>query len=190
MAKINASDWRVVYTKARCELRAEENLRAQGFEVYLPMIDVEKVRRGKFVIASEPLFARYLFVRASSEICNWSAIRSTKGVSYLLRFGSEVGHSICVPDQLIESIKQGLQAYLSMGDGAVNSGDVSLFRRKLFFTGQAVDINRGIFQGSLGIFHKIAASESGEARALVLLEFLGKPQLLTLPFSHISASTI
>ena len=57
-----------------------ENLIAQGFEVFLPMCEVERSLRGKLILSSEPLFARYLFVRAT-QMANWAAVRSTRGVA-------------------------------------------------------------------------------------------------------------
>jgi transcriptional antiterminator RfaH len=39
--------WYVIHTKPRQEQRALENLQRQGFEAWLPMIALEKVRRSR-----------------------------------------------------------------------------------------------------------------------------------------------
>ena len=53
--------WLVVKTKHKCEQKATLNLERQGFSTFLPLIDVEKVIRGKKVSIQEPLFPSYLF---------------------------------------------------------------------------------------------------------------------------------
>jgi transcriptional antiterminator RfaH len=80
--------WHVIHTKVREEFRALENLQAQGFEVFLPICQVQKKQQGKIQLATEPLFPRYLFIRLSDVTSNWFPIRSTRGVSQLLRFGT------------------------------------------------------------------------------------------------------
>ena len=43
-AEILAPSWHVVQSKPRMEQRAKENLENQGFEVFLPMLDIQIVR--------------------------------------------------------------------------------------------------------------------------------------------------
>ena len=54
--------WFAVYSRARAEATAQEHLRRQGYEVYLPrhLKRRRHARRTDFVLA--PLFPRYLFV--------------------------------------------------------------------------------------------------------------------------------
>ena len=80
--------WYVIHTKPRQEQRALENLQRQGFEAWLPMISLEKVRRGHLAQVVEPMFSRYLFIRLDTVQTNWSPIRSTLGVSKLVAFGN------------------------------------------------------------------------------------------------------
>ena len=51
------SPWHVVHTKPRAEARALENLERQGFEVFLPMITLQKVRRAKLANMSRNLLS-------------------------------------------------------------------------------------------------------------------------------------
>ena len=55
--------WYLVHTKIRQEAVALANLQRQGFECFLPLIWVEKLRRGNLQVVQEPLFPRYLFIR-------------------------------------------------------------------------------------------------------------------------------
>ena len=50
----------MVHTKPRAEARAFENLERQGFEVFLPMITLQKVRRAKLANVSVPLLLKEL----------------------------------------------------------------------------------------------------------------------------------
>ena len=90
--------WFVVHTKPRQEQRALENLQRQGFAAWLPMLSVEKFRRGRLEKVVEPMFSRYLFIRLSETARSWSPIRSTLGVSKLVSFGP---HPARVPVELI-----------------------------------------------------------------------------------------
>jgi transcriptional antiterminator RfaH len=162
--------WYVIYTKPREELRAKENLENQGFEVYLPTCRVEKVKNSKLLIVSEPLFPRYLFVQLNLEHSNWFPIRSTKGVSKIIRFGVN-SKPIGVPDQFILNLKNFLSNH--------NLID------KVFLENAPVKICDGMFQGLIGIFKKINLSTTGEQRALVFVELLGKLQQLAIPLNSL-----
>jgi transcriptional antiterminator RfaH len=143
--------WYVIQTKPRQEFRAEENLRNQGFCCVLPTIFAEKIHRGRRVIATEPLFARYLFVQLGCDTRNWGAIRNTRGVSRLVAFG-------------------GIPAKLPPG-WIDNSQPQTTAPKRLFEAGQHVVVMQGAFSGLEGIYEM----SDGEARAIVLLELLSKP---------------
>lgn len=86
--------WYLVHTKARQEDTAITNLQRQNFRCYMPMLYVEKVRRGKPAVVAESMFPSYVFVQldTSENIKgqSWSPIRSTLGVRELVKFG---GHA-------------------------------------------------------------------------------------------------
>ena len=148
---VTSNSWYVVQTKPRQEFRAEAHLRNQGFRCVLPTLQAEKIRRGKRVLANEPLFARYLFIELGAADARWSVLRSTRGVTHLVKFGG-------VPARL-------------------PSGWIDVFQhqttapRKLFESGQRVVVTQGPFSGLEGIYQM----PDGESRAIVLLELLSKP---------------
>jgi transcriptional antiterminator RfaH len=95
--------WYLVYSKPRQEQVALQNLDQQGYETYLPMGKLRR-RRGKTAkIVTEPLFPRYLFIYLCSQTDDWGPIRSTIGVSGLVRFGEQAAR---VPDGLVEFLKE------------------------------------------------------------------------------------
>lgn len=146
-----AEAWYVVQTKPRQEFRAYEHLARQGFRCHLPLLRVEKIRRRALVWIDEPLFARYLFIELGGARTNWSVLRSTRGVSRVVGFGG-------VPARLPDIW---LRTFLACEQPPV---------RRLFAPGERVAVANGPLAGLEGIFEL----PDGEARAIVLLEFLGR----------------
>jgi transcriptional antiterminator RfaH len=149
--------WYLVHTKPRLEKCALENLERQGYECYLPFHPAEKLHRGKLSIIDTPLFPRYLFIRLGQDLSalSWGPIRSTKGVSCLVRFGNEPARA---DDALIDLLKSHEHALQTEPE-------------RLFNPGEAVRLTEGAFNGIEGIY-QIA---DGEQRAMVLIEMLSKP---------------
>jgi transcriptional antiterminator RfaH len=147
--------WYVIHTKPRQEQRALENLQRQGFEAWLPMIALEKVRRGHLAQVVEPMFSRYLFIRLDTVQTNWSPIRSTLGVSKLVAFGNTPA---AVPDDLIAALR-------NMPPPP---------RERMMNPGDEVQFVTGPLKGLRGIYQQ----HDGEARAMVLIELLSQPQTI------------
>lgn len=160
--------WYLVHTKPRQEARALENLQRQHYPCLLPMLRVERIRQRRLAVVEEPLFPRYLFIELSDEV-NWSPIRSTLGVSNLVRFG---GAAAKVPPAVVEALRQEL-AERQRQDPA----------RPLFSPGQKVRITEGPFAGLDAVFDMA----DGEARAMVLIELLSKQVRLPLEVTQIRA---
>lgn len=144
--------WLLAYTKPRSELLAEENLARQGFDVLCPMMRAQKLRRRRWSWLEEPLFPRYLFVGAHEEQA-WAPIRSTVGVTSLVRFG---GVFASVPGALIESL--------------ASAADGPRIARPVFKQGQKVRIVAGPHASLAAVFEMA----EGEERAAVLVDLLGR----------------
>jgi transcriptional antiterminator RfaH len=114
------------------------------------------------------MFPRYLFIQLADYREDFGPIRSTRGVVGLVRMGEDVP---CVPDELIDL----LQARCEAG-GAV---DLTEFER--LADGDQVEITAGPFLGLRGLFK----ARTGEQRALILLELLGKPQKIQISTTDI-----
>lgn len=147
--------WYLVHTKPRQEDVALTNLERQGYECYLPQMRIERIRRRKAEVATEPMFPRYLFIRldSSDQGKSWSPIRSTLGVSQLVHFGARAAK---VDDALVELLRQREQA---------------MPMDALFHSGESVVITDGPFAGIEAIYQMADA----DRRAFILLEILSKP---------------
>ncbi len=78
------SNWFVVNTHPHQEMRAEANLRQQGYEVWLPRLLRSRRHARKVDTTLAPLFPGYLFIRLNRKIEAWRAINSTFGVRRIL----------------------------------------------------------------------------------------------------------
>lgn len=150
------STWYAVVCKPRCEARAELNLINQGYEIFLPRLATQIRRDGKWVDSVEPLFPRYLFLTTRNERQGLSPVRSTLGVSDLVRIG---GQPATIPEEVIELLRE-------RQDPATGA----CAKRSLFQPGVHVQFRSGPFAGLDGVFNV----DAGEDRVFVLLEFLGK----------------
>lgn len=152
---LSTESWYLVHTKPRQEDVALANLQRQGYECYLPQMRIERIRRRKAEIATEPMFPRYLFIQldSSDQGKSWSPIRSTLGVSQLVHFGARAAK---VDDALVELLHQREQA---------------MPMDAMFHSGDSVVITDGPFAGIEAIYQTADAGR----RAFILLEILSKP---------------
>lgn len=171
-----AFKWYVVLTKPKQEERAEEHLQAQGAEVFLPRIALEKMHKGKRVVKVEVLFPGYLFVNVQGCESIIGSIRSTRGVRQLLRFAIE---PLQVNTRLIEDLRN--RCYQQLEN---QLGDNQQTRQSLYKTGQKVEVTSGPFKDYQAIFDQF----DGEARAFVLLDILNQQQELLVELKQLQAT--
>ena len=147
--------WYVVYTKPRQEEAAVSNLSRQGYEVYCPQTLVVRVRQGgrRFVI--EPLFQRYIFIRLDSQSDNWAPIRSTFGVTSLIRFGA-------VPARVLDSLVEYLKSH-------ENAEGLHELVKPALAIGARARVVSGSFAGYEGILLAIGSRERGA----ILMDLVG-----------------
>lgn len=146
----------MVHTKHRQEHIAEYHLQNQQFEVFLPKLATEKRRQHQIVSQIEPYFPRYLFVQFSEGTDDWGPIRSTRGVSNLVRFD---GRPRPVPQQLITALREN-----------ENSEGLQQVSKASWKPGQEVEIEDGPLYGYRCIFEAVRSSD----RVAVLLNIIGK----------------
>ncbi len=159
-----ATHWYLVHTKPRQEAIALQNLEQQGYDCYLPILPTEKLQRGTLGLVKAPLFPRYLFIQLGNELAgkSWAPIRSTKGVSRLVCFGSEPAK---VDDRLVERLKY---------------HERLLQPQRLFAPGERVFLTEGAFANIEGVYQMA----DGESRVMVLIELMAKPVHMSVPLSH------
>ncbi|MFO7646873.1 transcription/translation regulatory transformer protein RfaH [Halomonas sp. 3H] len=158
--------WYVIQCKGGESFRAADHLANQGYEVFHPVLEVQKKRRGKLEWVSEPLFPYYLFIRLDRLVSNWRPIRSTRGVLKLVGFGDM---PVAVDDALVATLREHGS---DRQDATVN----------LYFrAGEAVEITEGPFKDLQAVF----ATHKGQERAIVLLDLLHRQQRLEMPVSQL-----
>ena len=167
-------NWNLLMTKPKEDDRAETNLLNQDYELFRPMIRQFKVKKGKQVAVIEALFPGYLFIRLDDVLGNWSQIRSTRGVSKLVRF-TEL--PAIVPDTLIAA----LQGQCFEG----NIIDTTEERPFVYNKGDEIEITEGSFRGITAIIKEQLA----EDRVLLLLTLLGKEQELEISLNQVKSTT-
>ena len=166
--KKQTSKWLLVYTKAKEEQRAKTNLENQGFQTFLPMIAFVKMNRSKSTTV-EPMFPRYLFIKLNLEKDNWTLIKSTRGVSYIVVFGQRFAE---IPDRVVAHLKSG-----------ADKNDIfkQTIKRQEFEKGDTLIIAQGIFKDKEATF----LSKKSKERVRILLRFVN--HLIT---TEIAASDI
>lgn len=155
--------WYCVHTRPRAEAQALEHLQRQGFECLLPRLQRTAVRNGRRQVTVEALFPRYLFLRADAATTSLASVRSTRGAVDLVR---TAGQPDVVPEEFINALL-----------AQANSEGLLVQPEHRLLPGERVAITDGPLAGLQGVFDQA----QGEHRAMVLLEFLGGRQSVTLP---------
>lgn len=156
-------NWYAVHCKPGQDARAELHLGNQQYEVFRPLARVRKRCRGAMKDTIESLFPRYLFVQLDAVAENWAPIRSTRGVTGLVRFKDQPA---TVPTAIIDQLRQRMDAERCV--------DMSQGR---FAANQRVRIVDGPFNGWEGIFQ----ARKGEDRVIILLTMMQQAQKLAFP---------
>jgi len=144
--------WYVIQAKPKSEQLAKENLERQEYETYLPLILGRSKKRGRTIKSIQPMFPRYMFIHLSDKSDDWRPIRSTFGVSTLVRFGMTPAK---IPDKLIQELKQ-----------REDANGFQIVPIKKINTNDKVRIAEGLFEGYEGIYE----SNSSKERVIVLLK--------------------
>ena len=74
-------NWYLLQTKPHAYVIACENLRRQGFDVFLPYIIKTTKKNSKFLDVKAPLFPGYLFLGTSIDPVPWRSVNGTRGIS-------------------------------------------------------------------------------------------------------------
>ena len=149
--------WYAVCCKPRQEMVAEENLRRQDYHVYLPRMRIRQSRRGQMRDSVAVLFPRYIFIRLDPQRRSMTAVRSTRGVVGMVRFGAEPA---VVPDAVMDVLLQSKDAASGLHPNI----------QAKFNVGDPVKLVRGPLLGMEALFQEL----DGDKRVVVLLEMLGK----------------
>lgn len=161
--------WYLIHSKPQQEYLARENLERQAYEAYLPLAPVRRRRRGRTYTEPGPMFPRYLFIHLDDGIDDWRPIRSTLGVSTLVRFGQVPAR---VPDGLIAMLKD-----------REDEDGIQILPFDALQKGQKIRIAEGSFEGYEGLFE----ARSGRDRVVILLKILEKQLRIEIDQSKVEA---
>jgi transcriptional antiterminator RfaH len=159
--------WYVVHTKVRQEQTACENLARQGYMVYMPRIKILKRSRGRQQAQQEPMFPRYIFVQPGSDAHSIAPVRSTLGVTSIVRFGQE-------PAVMRPAILKSIRDFEARRNEASDQ-DISPFQ-----PGERVRVADGPLTGLEGLI-----SDVSQDRVVVLMQLLGQDTRVSLSYHQL-----
>jgi len=165
--------WYLLATKPREDERAQLHLENQGYRIFRPQVRKFRIKKGKQVPVEEPLFPRYIFIHLDEVVSNWSRIRSTRGVSQLVRFAEMPA---IVPERVVKTLKSRCDE-----KGVI---DLTEETPHVYASGDEIEITDGSFRGITAIIKE----QTGEDRVLLLLDLLGKTRELELPLDQIRST--
>jgi transcription antitermination factor NusG len=138
--------WHVVWTRSNCEELVRQQLAGNGFEVFLPTLEVWSRRRGPRRRVSVPMFSSYLFLRDHLDKQRHVQVLGTRGLVRVLGEGWD--RPAVVPESEIEAIRR------------VVEGRTPAFAHPYLKAGRRVRIVRGSLAGVEGILAR-AQPEKG-----------------------------
>lgn len=163
-------NWYLVVSKPRQEEVALRNLENQEYRAWLPRVRERKFLRGRYRDIIHPMFPRYLFIRLEAGVEDWGPIRSTLGVSGLVRFGPWPAQ---VPEDLVVALMRSMDE-----TGACDR------TRPAVQPGEMVRILEGPMAGYEGI----CQARNGKERVTILLDVVGRATPVTLSEHQVQRS--
>ena len=159
--------WFLLKTKPQAHLIARENLKKQGFEVFLPLLLRTKKKRQKFANYTIPLFPGYLFIGTTLNEISWTSINATRGVSNAVTLD---GKHRKINPAIIEGLKCRCDS-----KGIIQKVDEIV-------SGDRVKFERGPFANFICLVDQIVDSQ----RAWVLIEILHQQTRAKVPIIDLS----
>ena len=160
-------EWLCVMCKTQQEHTARDNLKRQGFTVYLPTASNKSRKQGRVTTDIKAMFPGYLFIEADLERQDLSVIRSTLGCIAFLRHGVRPA---LVPSQVLASIKEAEDVL--HGRFEINEG---------FTPGNKYELMEQGFNGHTATFLAL----DGKDRARVLVTLLNSEHEVKIPTSSL-----
>lgn len=171
MSVTQAPRWFVVQTQVNCEAKAAQNLKRQGYDVYLPRYLKRRRHARKVDFAAKPLFPRYMFVAIDLATQRWRSVQSTFGVSRLVCNGEDPAP---VPPGVVDTLRQRED----------EKGFVKMDLKPAFALGDKVQVLAGAFMDNAGLFNGIADHD----RVSILLDMLGRKVRVLLDADMVAAA--
>jgi transcriptional antiterminator RfaH len=156
--------WYALYTKPRKELQVDSLLQERGIVTYLPTVR-RKVRR-----RDRPdrvvYFPSYLFARLDFEAVPLSSITWMPGIRRVVSLGDRPA---IVPDEIVELVRERLEAVEEVGYGRLRQGD-------------RVRVRSGPLRDLEAIFDRPLSSAD---RVRILLDVMGRMTPVEIDYSRL-----
>jgi transcription antitermination factor NusG len=136
-AERSSLHWYVLWTKSHCEPQVCDQLAPQGFELFLPMMDVWSRRNGMRYHSAVPMFPGYVFLHHAMDEVSYIAVRKARGLVSVL--GRSWDRPAVVPDREIEAIRK------------VHDARVPVLPHPYLREGQRVRLTAGLLAGAEGV---------------------------------------
>ena len=161
MNQSSGKKWFIAQIKPNSYNSAIQNLERQGFETFLPKMEMTQRQKNKFVYKNVYVFPGYMFVCFDTRIITWTKINSTYGVSRIVAFNKKP--SVISSDLILE-----LKIRYEINSNSIQKEKLQKGDSIKFFSGPFTDL--------------IAKIESVDEknRIWILLEAMGGNQRLKL----------
>jgi len=153
--------WFIAQIKPNSYNSAIQNLERQGFETFLPKMEITQREKNKFLVKNVFVFPGYMFVCFNPHIITWTKINSTYGVSKILTFNNKPSE---ISSNLVLELKNRYE---------INS---NLTRKEKLQKGDCIKFYTGPFTD---LFAKIESVDT-KNRIWVLIEAMGGNKRLKL----------
>ena len=153
--------WCIAQIKPNSYNSAIQNLERQGFETFLPKMEITQRQENKFFVKNVYVFPGYMFVCFDPQIINWPKINSTYGVSKVLASNKKPSE---ISSDLILELKNRYE---------INSNPM---QKEKLHKGDSIKFYAGPFTDLIG---KIESVDENN-RIWVLLEAMGEYKKLKL----------
>ena len=153
--------WFIAQIKPNSYQIATQNLERQGFETFLPKIDITHKKKNKFLAKQVNVFPGYLFLCFDPNIISWNKINNTYGVSKILGFNNK-------PSEISSDLVLALKIRYE--------NNINLLQKEKLRIGDTIKFYRGPFTDLIA---KIESLEE-KNRIWVILEGIGGTRRLKL----------
>lgn len=153
--------WCIAQIKPNSYASAILNLERQGFQTFLPKMEITERQENKFVVKNVYVFPGYMFVCFDSHNNTWTKINSTYGVSKILTFNQKPSE---ISSDLILELKNRYE---------INS---NLTQKEKLQKGNSIKFYKGLLAGLIAKVESVDEKN----RIWILLEAMGGYQRLKL----------
>jgi transcription termination/antitermination protein NusG len=164
--------WYAVWTRSHCEAVVAQQLRAGGFETFLPEIGTWSQRGGATRVIRVPMFPGYLFVRAAIDKQRYVDLLKARGVVRVL--GDAWNRLAAIPDTEIVAVQR------------LATADVPVLAHQHLSSGDRVVVTEGPLAGIEGIF---VHSRADKGRLVLSVDLLGRSVAVDMDAASVVPST-